>query len=434
MAGEGEGLLSHSKELDQTPTWAVAAVVAVIIVVSILLEKVLHHVGEYFVERRKKALFEALEKVKGGFISLLLTFGQNYISRICIPLRIADSMLPCPYRGGDVEPVKDPTHPVEEHHRRRLLSNERRFLSGDDEDPTCQAGYQPLISIHGLHQLHIFIFFLAVFHVVYSAITMMLGRLKIRGWKEWERETSTRISTNDQPRFRLTHETSFVKGHSSFWTKIPFFFYVVILSVGTKLQSIIAQMAIEIQEKHAVIQGIPLVQVTDKHFWFGWPQLVLYLIHFTLFQNAFQITYFLWIAYEFGLTSCFHENLHLIVAKFFLGNFDRLVVQFMCSYITLPLYALVTQMGSTMKQSIFDEETSKAIKKWRMKAKKKNDGPTTKTLGGSPSESPVQLGRGELPSDAEAVELRTREQRHGHGKPETDQDGVFTEVDLLNGP
>ncbi|KAK9121510.1 hypothetical protein Syun_019127 [Stephania yunnanensis] len=398
MAGEGEGLLSHSKELDQTPTWAVAAVVAVIIVVSIILEKVLHHVGE------------------------------NYISRICIPLRIADSMLPCPYRGGDVEPVKDPTHPVEEHHRRRLLSNERRFLSGDDEDPTCQAGYQPLISIHGLHQLHIFIFFLAVFHVVYSAITMMLGRLKIRGWKEWERETSTRISTDDQPRFRLTHETSFVKGHSSFWTKIPFFFYVVILSVGTKLQSIIAQMAIEIQEKHAVIQGIPLVQVTDKHFWFGWPQLVLYLIHFTLFQNAFQITYFLWIAYEFGLTSCFHENLHLIVAKFFLG----LVVQFMCSYITLPLYALVTQMGSTMKQSIFDEETSKAIKKWRMKAKKKNDGPTTKTLGGSPSESPVQLGRGELPSDAEAVELRTREQRHG--KPETDQDGAFTEVDLLNGP
>ncbi|KAK9145193.1 hypothetical protein Sjap_005096 [Stephania japonica] len=345
MAGEGEGLLSHSKELDQTPTWAVAAVVAIIIVVSIILEKVLHHVGEYFVERRKKALFEALEKVKGelmvlGFISLLLTFGQNYISRICIPLRIADSMLPCPYRGGDhVEPVKGPAPPVEEHHRRRLLSNERRFLSGDDEDPTCQAGYQPLISIHGLHQLHIFIFFLAVFHVVYSAITMMLGRLKIRGWKDWERETSTHISADDQPRFRLTHETSFVKGHSSFWTKIPFFFYLV----------------------------------------------------------------------------CFFRQFFRSVRR--------------SDYLALR-HGFVT-MGSTMKQSIFDEETSKAIKKWRMKAKKKNDGPTTKTLGGSPSESPVQLGRGELPSDAEAVELRTREQRNG--KPET-EDGVFTEVDLLNGP
>lgn len=37
----------------------------------------------------------------------------------------------------------------------------------------------PLISVNGLHQLHIFIFFLAVFHVIYSAITMALGRLKV---------------------------------------------------------------------------------------------------------------------------------------------------------------------------------------------------------------------------------------------------------------
>jgi hypothetical protein len=43
----------------------------------------------------------------------------------------------------------------------------------------CFQGSVPLISVDGLHQLHIFIFFLAVFHVVYSAITMMLGKLKV---------------------------------------------------------------------------------------------------------------------------------------------------------------------------------------------------------------------------------------------------------------
>lgn len=41
-------------------------------------------------------------------------------------------------------------------------------------------GYVPMISVNALHQIHIFIFFLAVFHVFYSAITMMLGRLKVR--------------------------------------------------------------------------------------------------------------------------------------------------------------------------------------------------------------------------------------------------------------
>ncbi|KAE8725558.1 hypothetical protein F3Y22_tig00008468pilonHSYRG00010 [Hibiscus syriacus] len=47
------------------------------------------------------------------------------------------------------------------------------------------------------------------------------------------------------------------------------------------------------------------------------------------------------------------------------------LVQFMCSYITLPLYALVTQMGSTMKRSIFDEQTSKALKQWHKKVAQK---------------------------------------------------------------
>lgn len=37
----------------------------------------------------------------------------------------------------------------------------------------------PLISQSGIHQLHIFIFVLAVFHVLYSVVTMALGRAKV---------------------------------------------------------------------------------------------------------------------------------------------------------------------------------------------------------------------------------------------------------------
>lgn len=59
-----------ARELDQTPTWAVASVVAVIIIISILLEKMIHHIGTVFQRRYKIALFEALEKVKAGNIIL----------------------------------------------------------------------------------------------------------------------------------------------------------------------------------------------------------------------------------------------------------------------------------------------------------------------------------------------------------------------------
>ncbi|KAK3410590.1 hypothetical protein EUGRSUZ_J02553 [Eucalyptus grandis] len=439
MATDNSG--SHSRELDQTPMWAVAGVCALIIMISIALEKLLHKVGTWLTERYKKALYEALEKTKNelmilGFFSLLLTFGQSYIAKICIPTSVAETMLPC---------TKSSTSTTTEDRRRRLLWNERRSLAAGSYATNCTSG-TPLISVNGLHQLHILIFFLAFFHVLYSAVTMMLGRLKIRGWKQWEQETSSHdyeFST-DPSRFRLTHETSFVRVHSSFWTRIPFFFYVgcffrqffrsvhktdyltlrngfiavhigpgrkfdfqeyikrsledefkfvvgvspvlwasfvifmllnvngwhalfwaslipviIILAIGTGLQAVLIKMAREITERHAVVQGIPLVQGSDRYFWFGRPHLVLHFIHFALFQNAFQITYFLWIWYSFGWDTCFHDNVKLAIVKVALG----IGVLFLCSYITLPLYSLVTQLGLGMKKTILDELTSTSVKK-----------------------------------------------------------------------
>ncbi|XP_031253770.1 MLO-like protein 10 [Pistacia vera] len=467
---------SAERTISQTPTWAVASVCAVIIIVSICLEKGLHKLGTWLTEKRKRALFEALEKVKSelmvlGFISLILTFGQNHFAKICVSSKVADSMLPCRL-GSD----SDEKASSEEEHRRRLLWYEHRYLASLDSNTfSCKEGYEQLISVTALHQLHILIFFLAVFHVVYSAITMLLGRLKIRKWKKWELETQTPDYefSNDPSRFRLSHETSFVRAHTSFWTRIPFYFYIgcflrqffrsvsradyltlrngfinvhlapgskfdfqkyikrsleddfkvvvgvspvlwasfvvflllnvdgwqalfwaslipliIILAIGTELQSILTKMAIEITEKHAVVQGIPLVQGSDRYFWFGRPQLVLHLIHFTLFQNAFQITYFVWIWYSFGLKSCFHANLKLAIVKVSLG----LVVLILCSYITLPLYALVAQMGSHMKKSIFDEQTSKALKNWHKAAKKQKGGKSpARFQGGSVSATPSSL-------------------------------------------
>jgi mlo protein len=461
MAGDTTGT---SRELDQTPTWAVAGVCAIIILISIALEKVLHRLGKWFTDKHKKALFEALEKVKAelmvlGFISLILTFSQYYIARICIPVRVADTMLPC---SGHIEAATE-----EGEHRRRLLWYERRNLVGGSSSTGCSEGKVPIITVDGLHQLHILIFFLACFHVVYSALTMALGRLKIRRWKVWEEETSSpdyEFSV-DPTRFRLTHETSFVKAHTSYWTRFPILFYigcffgqfitsvsksdyltlrngfisnhlapgsrfnfqryikrsleddfqtvvgvspvlwasfviflllnvngwqalfwaslippVIILAVGTKLQAILTKMAVDISERHAVVQGIPLVQASDKYYWFGRPQLVLNIIHFALFQNAFQLTYFLWVLYEFGIDSCFHENFRLVIAKICLGVF----VLLLCSYITLPLYALIAQMGTHMKKSIFDEQTAKALQQWRRTVKKKHGTP-----GGTPGRSPA---------------------------------------------
>ncbi|PNX61452.1 MLO protein 1-like, partial [Trifolium pratense] len=138
---------------------------------------------------------EALEKIKEelmllGFISLLLTFGTKYVAKICIPSNLGDIMLPC--KKGEVEQESKDD-------RRRLLSFDdenmvwRRSLAAaaGGDDYCSKKGQVSLISQSGVHQLHIFIFVLAVFHIFYSVMTMVLARAKMQKWKAWEAETSS---------------------------------------------------------------------------------------------------------------------------------------------------------------------------------------------------------------------------------------------------
>ncbi|XP_048321424.2 MLO-like protein 6 [Ziziphus jujuba] len=83
----------------------------------------------------------------------------------------------------------------------------------------------------------------------------------------------------------------------------------------------------------------------NKDIWFNWPRLILYLIHFVLFQNAFQFAFLAWALCEFGLKSCFHEKVQCIVIRISI----EIRIQILCSYVTLPLCALVTKMGSNMR-------------------------------------------------------------------------------------
>ncbi|XP_051204580.1 protein MLO [Lolium perenne] len=447
------------RELPNTPTWAVALVVLVLVLISVALEQALHKLTHWFHKRQKKALGEALEKMKAelmlvGFISLLLTVFQTPISKICISHKAGNVMLPCklpaPYAGSGDDGEKD--------NRRRLLSffqdeTHRRSLATAVADVCASKGKVALMSTSSLHQLHIFIFVLAVFHVAYSVISMTLSRLKMKKWKKWEAETASLEYqfANDPLRFRFTHQTSFVKRHMGLssvtgvrwivaffrqffrsvtkvdyltlrqgfinahlspnikfdfhkyikrsleddfkvvvgislplWfvailtlfldfkgistlTWITFVPLVILLCVGTKLEIIIMEMAQEIQDRATVIKGAPVVEPSNKFFWFNRPDWVLFLIHLTLFQNAFQMAHFVWTLATPGLKKCFHENIGLSVMKVVVG----LGLQIMCSYITFPLYALVTQMGSNMKRTIFDEQTAKALQNWRNTARER---------------------------------------------------------------
>ncbi|KAL1558128.1 MLO-like protein 3 [Salvia divinorum] len=462
MAGGGSdgGGGGANRSLQETPTWALATVCFIFIFLGIFVEHLIHLAGHWLKKHRKAALYEAIEKLKTvlmqlGFMSLILTVTQGFISKICIANKAADYMLPCLKQSQ----TKTTQHLLftnlnksqfQPHHQRILLADS----PSNPSDHCGSKGKTSLMSVEGMNQLNIFIFVLAAMQIVYSLATMGLGRAKMKRWKSWEKETQTidYITANDPERFRYTRQTTFGRRHmSSFatnsahiWIKcffrqffksvakvdyftlrhgfisahlstnnsfnfrkyiqrsleddfkavvgispimwmvvvifllvdvhgwnvylwVSFLPLLIVLFVGTKLEIIVARMAMQLANNNTVIKGTPLVQPDNNLFWFKRPQLVLTLLHFILFMNAFELSFFIWVTWQFGIKSCYHEKVAIFVIRIVLA----VMVQVLCSYITLPLYALVTQMGSKYKSAILEEHTIHALKQWHTNVKHK---------------------------------------------------------------
>ncbi|KAK4788914.1 hypothetical protein SAY86_020233 [Trapa natans] len=477
------------RTLEVTTTWAVVVVCIVLVLISIIIEHIIHLAGKVHIlsipliivtlhppsfnigpiviisqwlnRKRKRALYKAFEKIKSefmllGFISLLLTVGQGLITNICISEKVGSTWHPCSNKEFEHHKLHGnygdtPSHGVGD--RRRLLSvygsdegTFRRVLAAAAGDKCAARGKVPFVSAEGIHQLHIFIFVLAVFHVVNCILTVAPGRVKVRKWSLPTRTPFIFVTlhyiTYSSESLRHIGETSFGRKHLNLWTKKPLFMWMVcffrhfvklvsvakvdyltlrhgfimahlapqshpgfdfhkyiksplvwffavifllsnthgwhshlwlpfvpfmiMVLVGTKLQSIVTKMGLKIEERGEIVKGVPVVQPGDELFWFNRPRLMLYLINFILFQNAFQFAFFALTSYEFGLKSCFHDHPVEKVIRISTG----VLVQFLCSYITLPLYALVTQMGSTMKPTIFNDRVAMALRKLHKGARK----------------------------------------------------------------
>ncbi|GFZ13379.1 seven transmembrane MLO family protein [Actinidia rufa] len=481
MGGGGE---EEGTTLEFTPTWVVACVCTVIVVISLAVERLIHFTGKanslsldlsicvYSTVGRIKRSDYFYSSIYGcvvgaelmllGFISLLLTVFQGSIIKMCVRESVTHHLLPCefpseaPSKGESSDNTTETTF-----HLRRLLAEE--FTGAG----YCAAKDKvPLLSVEALHHLHIFIFVLAIVHVTFSVLTIVFGGAKIRQWKHWEDSIAKDNYDSEQvlkPKLTDVHQHDFIKGrflgigknsailgwlhsffkqfygsvtrsdymtlrlgfimthcrgnpkfnfhkymiraleddfkkvvgwHTYFW--IAFIPLMLLLAVGTKLEHVISQLAHEVAEKHIAIEGELVVKPSDDHFWFHRPRIVLFFIHFILFQNAFEIAFFFWIWVQYGFDSCIMGQVRYIVPRLVIGIF----IQVLCSYSTLPLYAIVTQMGSSFKKAIFEEHVQVGLVGWAQKVKRKNQlkaaAPNGSAEGSSNNGSStpgIQLGR-----------------------------------------
>ncbi|KAL8032169.1 hypothetical protein ABFS82_13G077800 [Erythranthe guttata] len=471
---EAKAMSEDAKEMRSlalTPTWSIASVLTVFVVVSLLVERSIHHLGNWLKKTDRKPLLAAMEKMKEelmllGFISLLLTATSSLISNFCIPSKYYHSaFVPCTRQD------------VEEERANNTLKDRKLLMALTDPQPyrrilsdlninTCRKHHEPFVSYEGLEQLHRFIFVMAITHVSYSCLTMLLAIVKIHSWRGWEDEAHrdrynslneitkaltmqrqasfVRVHTSnrrDNNRFLvwvtcfirqfgrsvvradyLTLRHGFITNHNLtpnydfhsymirsmeeefqcivgvsaplwgfvvafmlfnvkgsnlyFWISlVPF---TLVLLVGTKLQHVIATLALE----SVGISGSfsrPRFKLRNELFWFNKPELLLSLIHFILFQNAFELASFFWFWWQFGYNSCFIKNHFLVYLRLVLG----FAGQFLCSYSTLPLYALVTQMGTNYKAALIPNNVRETIHGWGKAARRR------RRLGGFGEDSTV---------------------------------------------
>ncbi|XP_077240783.1 seven transmembrane MLO family protein isoform X2 [Tasmannia lanceolata] len=396
--------LGEQRSLAETPTWSVATVTTVMVAVCFVVERSIYRFGKWLKMTRRKALLASLEKMKEelmllGLISLMLGQWARRISQICVKSSLFSSRFyPCVEGDFAVTGISGTgLYPLNQTGYPQRQTNMSPHL--------CNEGHQPFVSFESLQQLHRFLFLLAITHVLYSCITVVLSMVKIYSWRKWENQGNPTTSEGLHARRNafMMRQSTFVFHHASHpWSKskiliwmlcfvrqfkssieksdymalrlgfitnhklplsydfhkymvrsmedefhgivgiswtlwvysilcifinvhglnvyfwLSFIPAVLVMLVGTKLQHVVAQLALEVVEATGPSIETQL-KPSDDLFWFGKPEILLWLIQFISFQNAFEMATFFWSLWGLKTQSCFIKNHLMVVIRLVCG-------------------------------------------------------------------------------------------------------------------
>ncbi|KAK4337835.1 hypothetical protein RND71_042322 [Anisodus tanguticus] len=372
-----EVVFREGRSLEETPTWSVATVTTVMVFVCLFVERSIYRFGTWLKKTRRKALYASVEKIKEelmllGLISLLLGQCARQISQICVN----SSLFSSKFYLCSQEDYDSTSHLS----RSSILSNHTDIPPKGIYQPShshqCGEGREPFVSYEGLEQLHRFLFVLGITHVLYSCIAVGLAMTKIYSWRKWENQVSSGAENNIQGLcswllWGYAIICIFINIHGLnvyFW--LSFVPAILVMLVGTKLQHVVSLLALEIAEPKGPVSGAQ-VKPRDGLFWFGKPKILLRLIQFISFQNAFEMATFIWSLWGLEQRACFMKNHAMVVIRLISG----VVVQFWCSHSTVPLNVIISQMGSRCGKALVAESVRDSLHSWckRVKDRSKRD-------------------------------------------------------------
>ncbi|XP_062178533.1 MLO-like protein 13 isoform X2 [Phragmites australis] len=423
--------MGEEASLAHTPTWVVAAVCLAIVSVSLAAERFLHYLGKSLKHKEQKTLYSALQRLKEEAAThfMLPCKKENpraaeQGAKFCkqkgyVPLLSLEALYQLHifiFVLGLVHVVFCATTILLGGAKMRKWKHWETGIHREIEEKLWKAGYErkvtPLnVVLHRNQGKFVsertqgFLMKLAVVSWIIAFLKQFYNSVSKSDY-EALRSAFVWIHYPKKPDFdfhkymirALEHDFKRVVGiswylwlfvifflllningwHTYFWLAfLPIF---LLLIVGAKLEHIITRLA---QDAAASLsdgtEGSPKIKPSKEHFWFHKPGLVLHLIHFILFQNSFEIGFFFWVLVSEGFSSCMMERKAYAISRLVIG----VIIEVVCSYITLPLYAIVTHMGGDIKLQAFGSDVHDSVQSWATGALRKKTLAPDERLGSS---------------------------------------------------
>ncbi|XP_038876598.1 MLO-like protein 4 isoform X2 [Benincasa hispida] len=403
------------RSLAVTPTWAFATVVTLMVSLGFFFQGTLKRTKKWLDRTKRKSLLAALEKIKEelmlfGLLSLLMGHWIVFVARICVKSSVLSSRFyPCALEV-DLKRVR---------HISIASENLNISVPREHNNPGireyCPEGRESFASYESLEQLHRLIFVLGVTHVSYSFIAIALAMIKIYGWRAWENEAKTLATRNAQESAQASSTgpnirrlSTFVFHHTShpwsqhrvlvwllcfsrqFWSSINRADYMALrlgfistheLPISYDFHNYMLR-SMDDEFRDMVGISVPLwiyaiaciflnFHGSNIYFWLSFLPAI----------NAFEMATFIWSLWEIKEPSCFMDNETYVGIRLAFG----VITQFWCSFITFPLYVIVTQMGSKVKKSLVSENVRNSLHQWKRRVKARPGASSSVTLMGATS-------------------------------------------------
>ncbi|GBG78517.1 hypothetical protein CBR_g27742 [Chara braunii] len=152
------------------------------------------------------------------------------------------------------------------------------------------------------------------------------------------------------------------------WSQLASVFFLIV--VGTHLLGIMRTLTRESSTGTGHFVAMD-PRPTDELFWFSKPSLVRHALHYILFLNCIDISSLIFFWWKFGLDSCLLGERKKSVVRITFSLVICIVILHLCAYVILPIYALVSQMGSEFRGKLLSDKMEQAVTSWMRTAKSK---------------------------------------------------------------